>query len=181
MTRRFRAALILGAALLILPACQPTAPGDATAESAAQEPSKVDLTFVSAAAPLELAEIGFGQLAAAQANNPSVRSFATKIVADHTAINRKLVALAQGKGMATPSDMDEHHQVSYHELQAMKGPAFDRAYLNAQLQDLTMLIQTFQAEADSGADAQLRGLAQQCLPTVQQHLHMALEISDAGV
>lgn len=180
MTRSFHVALILGAVLPALAACHSTAPGDATAPSAA-EPTKADVTFVDSAGALELAEVGFGQLAVAQANNPLVRGFAMKIVADHTPINQQLIALAQGKGMAMPTDMDGRHQVLYRQLQAMQGPAFDRAYLNAQLQDLTMLIQAFQAEADSGTDAQLRSLAQQFLPTVQQHLHIALEISNAGV
>ena len=64
----------------------------------------------------------------------------------------------------------------YRQLQSMSGPAFDRAYMNGQMQDVTMLIEAFQSEADSGKDPQVRIFAQQYLPMMQQHLQMALAL-----
>jgi len=181
MTRIFDIPLILGAVMLSLAACQPAGQGGTTDQSAGQGQaapalSEANAVFVDAAGTLGLEEVRFAQLAETKAADPAVRRFATKMLADHTTVGEQLATLAQSKGITLPSDMDAGHETLYRQLQSMSGPAFDRAYVNGQMQDVTMVIEAFQTEADSGKDPQVRSFAQQYLPMMQQHLQMALAL-----
>ena len=99
------------------------------------------------------------------------------MVADFTVLNQQNAALTQSKGLNPPSEMDERHAMLLQQLQPLNGVAFDRAYLDGQLQELTLIIQGFQREADSGSDTQVRSLAQQNLPMLTQQLRTASGIA----
>jgi len=182
MTRRFHVALILAAVALSLAAC---GRADTTAQSAGQQQataaaSKVDATFINTAGRLGLAEARLAQLAATTAADRATRDFATKVAADHATVDPQLAALAQDQGLAPASDLDAAHETLYRQLQTLRGPAFDRAYMTDQLRDLTMLIEAYQSEADSGKIPQVRSFAQQYLPMMQQHLQLALTVPAAA-
>jgi putative membrane protein len=177
MTKVSHVRLILGAALLCLTACQ----AGTTAQSAGQARatpalSPVDSTFINSAGRSGLEEVTFAQLAATKAADPAVRGLGEKIIADLAVVDQQLATLAQSKGMTPPSDMDGRHQLLYQQFQSLNGAAFERAYVDGQMQDLTMAIQAFQTEADSGSDPQVRSFAQQYLPMMLQHLQMATAI-----
>ena len=176
MTRTSHVALILGATLFSLTACQPAEQAGTTAQSAGQARalSTVDATFINSAGTSGLDEVAFAQLAGTKAADQEVRRFAEKTIADFTTVNQQLAVLAKGKGMTPASDMDGRHQVVFHELQSLNGAAFDRAYMDGQLQDLTVMMRAFQTEADSGSDPQVRSFAQQHLPMMLQHMQMAV-------
>ena len=182
MTRRFHVTLILAAVALLLAAC---GQADTTAGSAAQQPataaaSKVDASFIDTAGRLGLAVARLAQLAATKAADRATRDFATKVAADHATVDPQLAALAQDQGMAPVSDMDAAHETLYRQLQTLRGPAIDRAYMTGQLRDLTMLIEAYQSEADSGKIPQVRSFAQQYLPMMQEHLQLALAVPAAA-
>lgn len=181
MTRIFRVTLVLGTALLALAACQSGEQAGTSGQSAGQGQaapalSEANAVFIDAAGTLGLEEVKFAQLAETKAADPAVRRFATKMSADHGMVGEQLATLAQSKAITPPSNMDAGHETLYRQLQSMSGPAFDRAYMNGQMQDVTMLIEAFQSEADSGKDPQVRIFAQQYLPMMQQHLQMALAL-----
>ena len=174
MTKNCDIPLILGATLFALAACQ--ADQSAAQGQAAPALTEANAAFFNAAGTLGLEEVQFAQLAQTKAASPAVRSYATKMLADHTTVDEQLATLAQGKGIAPPTNMDAQHETLYRQLQSMSGPAFDHAFVNGQLQDVTMVIEAFQNEADSGKDPQVRSFAQQYLPMMQQHLQLALAL-----
>lgn len=181
MHRSVPLALTLTAALAIS-ACQASEEAATTAKSAAQAQSSAtlsttDATFINTVAMAGNAEVTFGQLAASKATRGDVRQFANRMVTDHTKGNQQLMALAQQKDITPSQGMDTMHQTLYEQLQAMSGSDFDNAYMKSQVQDHEMVVETFQTEADSGSDADVKGFAQQNLPTMQQHLQMARSIS----
>ncbi len=178
MTKGFLAALVLGTALLTLAACQSAGQEGTTSQSG--EPAKADATFLNTAGASGIAEVKFAQLAATKATDPAVRSFADKMVADYAPVNQQLNDLAQGIGADLPSDMDARDQTLYAQLQSLDGRAFDRTYMDGQLQDLTMVIQAFQGAADGAKNPKVRSFAQQYLPMTQQHLQMALPLAAPG-
>jgi len=153
----FHVALILGAALFLLTACQPAERAGVMAQSAGKAPalSKADVTFINAAATSGLAEVAFAQLAATKATDPAVRRLVEQIIADLTTVNQQLAALAQSNGIPTPSDMGGSHQEVYRQLQSLNGPGFDRAYIN------------------SRSDPQVQSFAEQHLPMMLEHLRTA--------
>jgi putative membrane protein len=177
MTKAYYLALILGAALLTLTACQGGSSGQSGKEAQAPAFSAADAAFLNRAGTSVPEEITFARLAQTKASNPTVRSFAAALIADLTPVNQQLAALTESNGLVAPTDMDERHAAMFEQLKAMNGLIFDRGYLNGQLQQLTLLIQAFQSEADRGSDPQVRSLAQQNLPMLLDHLRAVSAIA----
>ncbi len=178
MIKAYLLTLILGASLLALTACEGGSSGQSGKEAQATGAfSAVDATFLNRAGTAGLQEVTFAHPAQTKAANPTLHSFAASLIADLTPVNQRLAALTASNGLAPPTDMDEHHAAMYQQLQATNGVTFDRTYLEGQLQQLTLLIQIFQSEADRGSDPQVRGLAQQNLPMLLDHLRAASAIA----
>jgi putative membrane protein len=169
-------ALVVGTALCSLTACGTGSSGGKEAQAPAEFSAK-DASFINRAGTSGLEEVAFAQLAVTKASNPEVRSFASSMIADLTPVNQQLAALTQSKGLAPPTEMDDRHAALYQQLQSLNGARFDRDYLDGQLQELTTVILAFQAEADSGSDAQVRSLAQQNVPMLLEHLRTARTIA----
>jgi putative membrane protein len=172
------AALLISTALLSLAGCQRAQQVATTMQSAAQAQttptlSTTDATFINMAGTSGLEEVQFGELAQTKASNAAIRRFAAQMVADHTQANQRLAALAQTKQMTPPSSMDTLHSQAYQQLQNARGRAFDKLYMDGQVQDHQQVVQIFQTEAQNGTDPEVRGFAQRNLPMMQRHLEMA--------
>ena len=182
MAQSLPTALTLGATALLLVACGQAVkpPQSAGQEQVTPGATKIDATFIDTATTQGLAELALARLATTAAADAATRDFAGKIAADHTTVDQQLAALAQDQGMTPPTTMDASHQTQFQQLQSLHGAAFDHTYMRGQLQDITITIQTYQHEADSGAIPQVRSFASQYLPMMQQHLQRALAVPAAG-
>jgi putative membrane protein len=144
-------------------------------------PSSADSTFAEKAAAAGTAEIQAAQLAQQRATSPQAKSFANKMVADHTEANDELQQIAQQENIdltaAQPSPQDS---ADLQRLSGLNGPAFDRAYAQAQLSDHQQAVALFRQEADSGHDPALKAFAQKTLPILRQHLQMAQSLAASG-
>lgn len=179
ISRKF---LFAAVPLLALAACQSADKAAVATQSAVQAQttpslSTTDATFLNTASVAGNEEVQFGQLAEKKANLRSTRSFAARMVTDHTAAGQQLATLAQSKQITPDTAMDPDHTTQFASLQKLHGRAFDRAYLNGQLQDHMAAVQLFQNEAQNGTDPQVRAFAQQTLPTLQAHLKMVQGLS----
>jgi putative membrane protein len=132
-----------------------------------------DATFALHAAQGGLAEVKLGQLALEKASNPEVKSFAQKMVDDHSKANDQLNAAAAKDRMTLPNTMNAKDQSLYNKLSDLSGAAFDKAYMKAMVKDHEEDIKEFQKEADKGANPDIKSFASSTLPTLQQHLDMA--------
>ena len=80
-------------------------------------------------------DIQAAQLALKKSKNKDVRAFASEMVGDHTAVNKKALALVK-KLKVKPQDNDTSRQLSKQasdkraELSKLNGPAFDKAYID---------------------------------------------------
>src|SRR5258708_19560713 len=108
-----------------------------------------------------------------------VKNLGQKLVRDHTAGNKELEQLVARKGVTLPTEIDAKHQKDLDALAKLNGAEFDKAYLHHAVVDHQKDIKKFQAEADKGADQDLKAFAQKQLPILQQHLDMAKSASDA--
>jgi len=168
-----RATLILCVSLCALSGCA-TSGGP----SASREEARRALTqFLTTSSALGQAELAFSRLAETKAEDPAVRAFATSLAAEQGPINDDLAAMARRTEIPIDTAMDARHTALYQQLQSEVGGGFDATYLQSQMQDRTMLIEAFQAQADSGADPQVRAYAQQHLPALMRDLHTALDLS----
>ena len=132
-------------------------------------------SFATKAARGGLAEVQLGQLASEKATDPDVKSFAQRMVTDHTRANDELQQLASAKGWSLPSALDARSRGTMAKLQRSTGAAFDRAYMNAMVADHNADVAQFRAYSKSGADAELKSWAGTTLPTLEEHQKMAKE------
>jgi putative membrane protein len=138
-----------------------------------------DTDFMNSASQANLAEIQAGKIAAARSSNASVRSFADRMVADHTAAQTHLIVVAQKAGVSLVTEPDTEHQTIIAQLTQLSGLALDSAYLQNQLLDHQVTITLFQQESATGKDSVARSYAAEYLPKLRRHLAMVKKMSKA--
>jgi putative membrane protein len=127
--------------------------------------------FWSNAAAGGMAEVELGRLASQKAQNPEVKKFAQMMVTDHTKANAELKTLAARKNVTLPTGLDSSHQSVMERLNGLTGAEFDRAYVEAMVEDHEDTVELFEANADD-ADADIKAFAAKNLPVVKGHLDM---------
>ena len=132
-------------------------------------------SFAKKAAIGGLAEVQMGQMAADKATDPDVKSFAQRMVTDHSKANDELKSLASTKSWTLPAGLDAKHRAAMNRLQKATGAAFDRQYMNAMVSDHNADVAAFRSYSKSGADAELKSWAGTTLPTLEEHQKMAKE------
>jgi putative membrane protein len=134
-----------------------------------------DTKFVMDTAKGGLAEVEMGRLAADKASNPDVKKFGQRMVDDHSKANDELKAIASGKGITVPSDLDAADKRQKDQWSKMSGAAFDKAYMADMVKDHKKDVAEFKKEAASGKDPDVKAFAGKTLPTLEDHLKMAEE------
>jgi putative membrane protein len=149
------------------------APATADTTPAPSDLSAADKRFIQKAAVGGMAEVQVAQLAEQKTQDPTVKAFAEKMIADHTPNNEQLVKLAESKGVTPPTELDAMHQKQMTKLQSLSGTKFDTLYLKGQEKDHAMMLKTFEAEAKNGHDPELKQFAQTTIPVIEEHEHLA--------
>ncbi len=135
--------------------------------------TSADRRFVDKAAMSGIAEVQAAQLAQQKASSDQVKQFAQKMITDHSQLNQNLTQTAQTLGVTPPTSLDSKYQSQMSKLQNLSGEQFDKAYMKDQVRDHEQAIKLFRTEANDGQNPQLKQLAEQSLPILQQHLQMA--------
>jgi putative membrane protein len=132
-----------------------------------------DEIFLYEIAGAGMTEVEFGMLAQKNAASAEVKEFARHMVDDHGKANARLNALVQGSEVKLPTAMNGAYKNNLAELQKLKGAAFDRAYMKAQVDDHKKVVQLLEHQASAGKDPKLKAFAAETLPTTKRHLEMA--------
>ncbi len=132
--------------------------------------------FMKEAAEGGLAEVELGRLAADKASSDAVKKFGQRMVDDHGKANSELQSIAQQKNVTLPTDLNAKDRALKAKLEKASGPAFDREYMKAMVQDHTKDVKTFQREAKTGKDADVKAFAEKTVPTLEEHLKQAKEV-----
>jgi putative membrane protein len=154
----------------------------AAAPAFAQAPktvSSTDQTFMMNTAKAGMAEVELGKLAVQNASSDSVKKFGQKMVDDHSKGNDELKTLAASKNVVLPSEVDAQDKSTHDKLAAMKGEAFDREYMTMMVAGHRKVVDSFEAEAKSGQDADLKAWVTKTLPTIEAHLKLAQDTNRA--
>ena len=126
--------------------------------------SDKDKTFIQTAANAGAAEVADGRVAEGRAQSAEVKKIAATMVADHSRANKELTELANKKGLGM--DLTKGKPRSWAK------DNFDGSYLASMETDHKADIKTFEAEAKSGDDAEIKAWAGKTLPTLKAHLAM---------
>ncbi len=135
-----------------------------------------DMPFVREVASGNLMEIQLGQLAQNKASNPAVKQFAQRMVADHNNLQNQLTSVASSGGQSFTPTMDSRHQNQINRLQGVSGAEFDREYMSLMIRAHQRDVNNFQTQSQSANSAQVRTLATNSLPVLQQHLSLAQQV-----
>jgi len=149
-----------------------------TAPTNANAPAMQD--FVQKAAIANMFEIQSSQLARDHSQNGDVKTFAQKMIDDHTKAGDDMKAAVNtaNAGLTVPDALDQQHKDMPDKLQSAKGADFDRQYVDIQVKAHDDTVQLFQSYADSGDNSAIQQFAQNTLPTLQQHQKMVQDLSD---
>ena len=136
-----------------------------------------DKEWVAQAGAAGMAEVQMGTLAQQKAQNADVKSFAQRMVTDHTTSNEELQQLATTKGLTLPTELAAEHKAGLDHLSSLSGAEFDKAYMQHMVADHEKAVTLFQNGSNAAQDADIKGFATKNLPILQEHHKLAQEVS----
>ena len=156
--------------------------GIANAQRAASEKpgplNAIDFNFVGQANLGAPFQVDSGRIAEAKGTTPAIRSYANLMVSSHIPVAEALNAILRRKDV-TPSNTLLHgaYDAMLFTLEADHGAAFDRNYVNGQVEYQKGNAALFQQEIQDGNDPDLRQFARETLPKIEDHLQRALKLA----
>src|SRR5205823_120103 len=135
--------------------------------------SRSTQTFVKRALADGMADVELGRLAAEKASNEHIRKFGERMVEDHTKVGDELKGIASAKQIEIPAGLPPRERALRDRLSRLSGRAFDRAYIQAMVNDHATAVRLFKHQAYAGKDGETIAFASKTLPTLQDHLMMA--------
>lgn len=148
-----------------------------SAANGAGSVSKQDQKTMQEMAHANLAEIEAGKLALTKTQNDKVKTFAQKMVDDHTKAHEDLKKVAEAKGVALPTQPDSKHQKMAKKLSGLSGEEFDREYMaQGGVADHKKVHRMLERAESRTKDAELKELVSKTEPVVGEHLTMAQQI-----
>jgi putative membrane protein len=139
-----------------------------------------DREFLQQAAQNGHAEVEASKMAATRARSSEVKSFAERMVADHTKVSQELSQLATSKQLKVPAEPSIAQKTKLKLLQAADGDKFDQRYSeNFGVKAHQDTIKLFSEAAREAKDADVKAFAQKTLTSLQQHLQMAQSLPGA--
>ncbi|MCR4377827.1 MAG: DUF4142 domain-containing protein [Rhodospirillales bacterium] len=129
-----------------------------------------------------MADISTGRLGWKKAHAPEVKALAKMVVNDHSAVQQMGRELAQGLGyVGTPPDGDQSladQAQTLAKLEALSGPAFDRAYLLHEIAFHQAVIDAVKGTLlPSIKNPQFQNLVSNVLPGFEAHLAATKDVA----
>lgn len=136
--------------------------------------------FMQKTAMAGLAEVELARLAQDKAASDAVKQFAQRMAQDHQKANDELKQLAAAKGVSLPTALDKKHAGQKEKLAKLSGVAFDKEYMDHQVDDHSKTVNAFERQARDGKNTDLTAWAAKTLPVLREHLQLARSVEDAA-
>lgn len=171
------------AAIMVAPSLSATAAfaqAD-TAKMSAMKAATTQAEFVPMAASAGMFEVESSKLALEKAQKADLKTFAQKMIDDHTKANTELKAAVAASPAKTdiPTMLDAKHQKMLDDLKAASGSQFDAMYMKAQMGAHDEAIGLFQGYAENGEAGPVKEFAAKTLPTLEMHKEMLMKMQSA--
>ena len=147
---------------------------------AADKMDNADISAMKQLAQANLSEIAGGKTAVQKAQSPDVKSFAQKMVDDHTKMLADLRTLAKKKDVALPQDADVKDMAQMKLMERKSGAEFDKDYMEHMVKDHEKDVQDTQNIAAKAKDPEFKAAVQQAHAKIQEHLQLAQRISKSA-
>jgi len=115
--------------------------------------------------------------ALSHAAREDVREFAYAVIEDHRRGFRGLEEAAEKANLRLPQEMTPEDEQAYIRLTSLRGDTFDRAYLQATIEEQEQAVVAFRAAA-AHSDSDVGRWAAETLPTLEKHLARARELAE---
>jgi putative membrane protein len=162
---------------------QAGAPGTPTAgmpETAAGNPQMyADQSFVHDTMEGDEAQVQMSQLAQQNSSSVDVKQFGQKMVQIHTELNNQLAPVAKQLGVSEPKGPSKKQKKELEQLQALSGPDFDTAYIQAMAKQQQHDLKEFKSEAQSGQSPSIQQAAKQDEPVLSEHYQVLQKLAQA--
>ena len=141
----------------------------------------IDFNFVGQANLGAPFQVDSGRLAETKGTSAAIRSYANLMVTSHIPVVDALNVILKRKHI-TPSNTLLHgaYDAMISTLQADRHAAFDRDYVNGQVEYQKGNAALFEQEIQNGTDPELKEFARQTLPKIVDHLQRAEKLAAAG-
>ena len=133
--------------------------------------------FVDEASAKGIAEIETAKMALAKGTSEDVKTFAQKMIDDHTRANQKLAELAgQHEDLELSDEATLMDKAKAMILKLRDGDNFDEAYANNQVAAHEQTIEMYREYVEDGENGELKKFAEQTLPKLEEHLQQAKQL-----
>jgi putative membrane protein len=141
----------------------------------------VDFNFVGQANLGAPFQVDSGRLAETKSTSAAIRTYAHLMVTTHIPVVDALNVILKRKDI-TPSSTLLHgaYDAMIYTLTADRGAAFDRNYVNGQVEYQKGNAALFEQEIQNGNDPELKEFARQTLPKIVDHLQRAEKLAADG-
>jgi putative membrane protein len=141
----------------------------------------VDFNFVGQANLGAPFQVDSGRLAETKGTSAAIRNYGKLMVTTHIPVVDALNVILKKKNV-TPSNTLLHgaYDAMISTLEADRRAAFDRDYVNGQVEYQKGNAALFEQEIQNGADPDLKEFARQTLPKIVDHLHRAEKLAAAA-
>ena len=146
---------------------------DLTAADSGGTLAKADNKFIHHAAEGNLLEIKTSELALKRGLAGDEKTFAQKMIDDHTQVDTELRILAQSKGVTLSKIPDEKSQKKIDKLGKQNDKNFAQAYFECQVQAHKDALSTYMDASEGAKDADVKAFAAKHLPHLQELLDEA--------
>lgn len=175
LTRALAAAFALGMAGAAHAQTTQTTQSPTTPQPA-ESISKLDSSdreFLSDAATSGAMEVEGSKLALEKGRHAEVKTFAQKMIDDHTKVGQQLAQLAKTKGYDAPTEPSLMQKAKLKTL-SMRDEGFDEAYVNEiGVSAHEDAVELFLKASQDAQDPDVKQFATQTLPSLQKHLEHA--------
>lgn len=135
-----------------------------------------DQTFIRKAIEAGKAEIKMGSAAKNNSSNPEIIDFGKMIEEDHMALNEKLRNIARQRDIQFSEQLSAESNQVYDKLKNLNGVGFDREFVTIMIKDHERIVDIFTQQAKEGNDIELKNLAKEALPNLENHLKQIKKI-----
>lgn len=125
--------------------------------------------FIMNASQGGMKEVNTGKLAETKAQSSDLKSFAMRMVNDHTKANMQLMKIVKAEKydfITPPASTTAPDPL----LVSCSKSDFDKIYIKMMIMDHKQTIKLFQNAADNAVDQQIKEFAEATLPTLKMHL-----------
>jgi putative membrane protein len=160
------------------PSTAPAQPGSTQPAATGPAHVKADSALIVDVDGSNSAELSLGRLAQQKAKDSQVKQFAQRMVSDHQAMQNEWRAVASQGGVTISGTVNPTFQQQVARLNQLSGAEFDRAFMSTMVQNHETAVNAFKSRGMRSNSTEVRTLVTKGLPTIQEHLRMARQLSE---